>query len=139
MYSEEDKRRIFESVKEKIIKDDNIFFIESAIAYIPISKPTFYAWFPPDSAEYKELVALLEKNKLKTKDYIRIKLRMGNKSSELLALYRMICTEEERQAIATNYNKTDVTSKGERINFIGFSDEDAKNLARLKENGLAQE
>ncbi|MBR5118872.1 MAG: hypothetical protein IK100_09535 [Muribaculaceae bacterium] len=33
----------------------------------------------------------------------------------------------------------DITSKGERINFVGFSDEDAKNLAKLKENGLAKE
>jgi len=135
MYSEEDRRRIFEAVKEKIIKDDNIFFIESAIAYTPISKPTFYAWFPPDSDEMKELVALLEKNKLKTKDYIRIKLRMGNKSSELLALYRMICTEDERKAIATNYNKTDLTSKDEKINFIGMTAEDLSNLEKLRELG----
>ena len=133
MYSEEDKRRIFDAVKEKIIKDDNIFFIESAIAYTPICKQTFYTWFPPDSDEMKELVALLEKNKLKTKDYIRIKLRMGNKSSELLALYRMICTEDERKAIATNYNKTDVTSKGEKINFIGMTAEDLNNLEKLRE------
>lgn len=33
----------------------------------------------------------------------------------------------------------DVTSKGERINFVGFTDEDAMNLARLKANGLAKE
>lgn len=135
MYSEEDRRRIFDAVKEKIIKDDNIFFIESAIAYTPISKKTFYAWFPPDSEEMKELVALLEKNKLKTKDYIRIKLRMGNKSSELLALYRMICTEDERKAIATNYNKTDLTSKDEKINFIGMTAEDLSNLEKLRELG----
>lgn len=118
MYSEEERRRIFEAVKEKIIKDDNIFFIESAIAYTPISKPTFYAWFPTDSEEYKELAELLEKNKLKTKDYIRIKLRMGDKASELLALYRMICTEEERKAIATNYNNTDITSAGEKLDRV---------------------
>lgn len=135
MYSEEDRRRIFEAVKEKIIRDDNIFFIESAIAYTPVVKSTFYAWFPPDSDEMKELVALLEKNKLKTKDYIRIKLRMGNKSSELLALYRMICTEDERKAIATNYNKTDITSKDEKINFIGMTAEDLSNLEKLRELG----
>lgn len=135
MYSEEDRRRIFDAVKEKIIKDDNIFFIESAIAYTPICKQTFYTWFPPDSDEMKELVVLLEKNKLKTKDYIRIKLRMGNKSSELLALYRMICTEDERKAIATNYNKTDITSKDEKINFIGMTAEDLSNLEKLRELG----
>ena len=118
MYSAEDRRRIFESVKEKIIRDDNIFFIESAIAYTPISKPTFYAWFPLGSDEMKEIIELLEKNKLKTKDYIRIKLRMSDKSSELLALYRMICTEDERKAIATNYNKTDLTTGGKPLDRI---------------------
>ena len=118
MYSMEDRKRIFEAVRDKVAKDDNIFFIESAIAYCPVSKPTFYDWFPPNSDEMKELNALLEKNKLKTKDYIRIKLRMSNKSSELLALYRMICTEEERKAIATNYNKTDVTTDGKPLDRV---------------------
>lgn len=118
MYSAEDRKRIYETIKEKIIKDDNIYFLDSAIAYTPISRKTFYAWFPTNSEQYKELAELLEKNKLKTKDYIRIKLRMGDKASELLALYRMICTEEERKAIATNYNNTDITSAGEKLDRV---------------------
>ena len=118
MYSAEDRQRIFDAVKEKIIKDDNIYFLDSAIAYTPISRKTFYAWFPTNSEQYKELAELLEKNKLKTKDYIRIKLRMGDKAGELLALYRMICTEEERKAIATNYNNTDITSAGEKLDRV---------------------
>lgn len=135
MYSEEERRRIYEIVRNKIASDDNIYFLESAIAYSPVVKSTFYAWFPVDSEEMKELNALLEKNKLKTKDYIRIKLRMGNKSSELLALYRMICTEEERRAIATNYNKSDITSNGETINFLGMTKDDFENLEKLRELG----
>lgn len=132
MYSAEDRKRILETMKEKIINDDNIYFVDSAIAYTPISRKTFYAWFPVESEEFKEISLLLEKNKLKAKDYIRGKLKMGDKSSELLALYRMICTEEERKAIATNYNKTDITSKGDRLVIYGLNEDEKKMLDKAR-------
>ena len=77
--------------------------------------------------------ALLEANKLKKKDDIRRKLAEGDKAAELLALYRMICTDEERKAIATNYNKTDVTSNGNSI-VVKVDKETADIIEGLKED-----
>ena len=56
---------------------------------------------------------MLEQNKIKTKSSIRAKLYKGEKAAELLALYRLICTNEERQMLNQNY--IDITSKGSEL------------------------
>ena len=92
------------------------------IAELPISKPTFYSWWPKGSDKYNELLALINNNRVKVKRYIRLKLRISGKAAELLSLYRMICTEDERRAINQNYIdvKANVDSKIE----IGFIETD---------------
>lgn len=118
MYSEKDKKKIFGQAKNSIINDDNILFIDDIISEIQISKPTFYAWFPKGSKEYNEIFDLIIRNRIKVKKYIRLKLRVSGKAAELLALYRMICEEDERRAINQNY--TEVSGKIENKIEIGF-------------------
>ena len=118
MHKAKDKRKIFEQAKAAIERDDNILFIDDLIAELPISKPTFYSWWPKGCDEYEELLLLINTNRIKVKRYIRLKLRVSGKAAELLSLYRMICTEEERAAINRNYLdvRANVDSKVE----IGF-------------------
>ena len=104
-----DKGKIFEQAKEEI-KKNNLFSIEDIVAFIPCDKTTFYRFFPTDCNEYNTLKEMLELNKIKTKSAIRAKLYKGEKAAELLALYRLICTNEERQMLNQNY--IDITSKG---------------------------
>ena len=104
-----DKGKIFEQAKEAITKN-NLFFIEDIVAFLPIAKKTYYEYFPLESDESNELKEMLELNKIKTKSAIRAKLYKGEKAAELLALYRLICTNEERQMLNQNY--IDITSKG---------------------------
>ena len=118
MYSEKDKKKIFGQAKNSIINDDNILFIDDIISEIQISKPTFYALFPKGSKEYNEIFDLIIRNRIKVKKYIRLKLRVSGKAAELLALYRMICEEDERRAINQNY--TEVSGKIENKIEIGF-------------------
>jgi hypothetical protein len=116
-YTRED---IFVRAKEAIM-ENNLFFIRDVIAFLPCSKTRFYELFDSEkdnSDTYKdelfgELVEMLEANKIKTKCDIRAKLYMGEKASELLALYRMICTPEERKEINQSY--IDHTSNGNEI------------------------
>jgi hypothetical protein len=110
----------------KAIKENNLFFIEDVVAWLPISKPTLYDYFPIDSNELNTIKALLEENKTKTKSAIRAKLFKSQKAAELLALYRLICTPEEHQLLNQSY--IDHTTKGEKINppaivFKDFGDE----------------
>lgn len=97
-----DRDKLYQQA-ETAIKENNLFFIEDVVAFIPCSKPTFYEHFPIDSNELNNLKDLLEKNKIRTKSAIRAKLYKSPKASELLALYRLICTPEERKMLNQNY------------------------------------
>lgn len=97
-----DRDKLYQQA-ETAIKENNLFFIEDVVAFIPCSKPTFYEHFPIDSNELNSLKELLGKNKIRTKSAIRAKLYKSPKAAELLALYRLICTPEERKMLNQNY------------------------------------
>lgn len=107
-----DRNKIFKQAQD-VIKQHNLFFIEDIVAWLPVSKETFYRFFPTDCDEYDTLKKLLEDNKVRMKTSIRAKLYKG-KGADLIALYKMICTDEERKAIAM-VNKTDLTSGDEPL------------------------
>ena len=107
-----DKKKIYEQAKEAVTKN-NLFFVNDIVAFVPCEKTWWYANFPPDSEEMNTLREILEDNKSKTKSAIRAKLFKGEKAAELLALYRLICTPEERQNLNQSY--IDHTSNGEKI------------------------
>lgn len=107
-----DRNKIFKQAQD-VVKEHNLFFIDDIVAWLPISKPTFYEFFPLESNELNELKKMLEDNKVRMKTSIRAKLYKG-KGTDLIALYKMICTDEERKAIAM-VNKTDLTSGDEPL------------------------
>lgn len=107
------KKKMHEKALKIIAKDANVLFIDSVCQRIGISKKTFYQWWEKGSAEYDAIWEALNQNRCIVKDDIRAKLRESGKATELLALYRMICTDEERKAISTSY--TDVTSDGKAM------------------------
>ena len=97
-----DRDKLYQQA-ETAITENNLFFIEDVVAFIPCSKPTFYEYFPIESNEFNNLKDLLVRNKIRTKSAIRAKLYKSPKASELLALYRLICTPEERKMLNQNY------------------------------------
>ena len=97
-----DRDKLYQQA-QTAITENNLFFIEDVVAFIPCSKPTFYEYFPIDSNEFNDLKDLMEQNKIRTKSAIRAKLYKSPKASELLALYRLICTPEERKMLNQNY------------------------------------
>jgi len=125
------KQQIYEQAI-KAIDDHNLFFIEDIVAFLPITKKTYYEYFPLESDESNNLKEKLEINKIKTKSAIRAKLYKSAKAAELLALYRLLATPEEHRKLNQAY--VDHTSKGEKIGkFADWTDEqiDAE-IERLK-------
>lgn len=115
-----DKQDIFEKAKNAI-QENELFFIEDVIAFIPCGKSYFYDTFLVDSDEMHTLKELLEANKVNKKVEIRKKLYKSDKAAELLALYRLICTKEEHQLLNQQY--IDHTSGGKELKTtIVFSD-----------------
>lgn len=96
-----DRDEIYQQA-QAAIRDHNLFFIEDVVAFLPISKQTFYRFFPIECDEYDALKKMLEANKIRTKASIRNKLYKG-KGGDLIALYKMICTEDERRALSMSY------------------------------------
>jgi hypothetical protein len=107
------KEQIFEQSKE-IAVSEGVHFIEDIVAHLPITKTTFYVYFPINSDELNYLKGLLEINRTKLKVEMRKDWRKSNSPALQMALMKLIATPDELRALSMN--TTDVTSKGESIN-----------------------
>lgn len=103
---------IFNQAKELILKHE-LFFIEDVVSYLPISKKTYYEYFPIDSDESNELKRLLDSNKINIKVSMRKKWKDSENATLQMALMKLICTDSERKKLSQTYN--DVTTGGEKI------------------------
>ena len=112
---------------EEAIKRNNLFFVHDIVAWLPCSNSTFYELFPDGSEIYRDyLKRLLNENKLRTKSAIRSKFFKSDKAGELLALYRLICTPDERRMLNQQYIEMNTNDKGLTVNFIDKSKDDDK-------------
>lgn len=108
---EYDRVKILQQAKEAIEKH-KLFFIDDIIAYLPISRGTFYNWGFDKLDELKEL---LTKNRVELKVSMRSKWYKSNSPALQMALMKLIASDEELRKLAMNYQ--DVTSGGEKIDF----------------------
>lgn len=97
-----DKQKIFEQAKEMIVKH-KLFFIEDIVAFLPISKPTFYDYFKVDSDEFNELKELLELNRITLKVSMRSKWYTSNAPALQMALMKLIATPEELRKLSMTH------------------------------------
>lgn len=104
-----DKKRLFEQAKDVIAKH-KLFFIDDIVAFLPISRSTFYEWQFDKSDELKEL---LNANRTELKVSMRSKWYKSNAPALQMALMKLIATPEELKKLSMNY--TDVTSNGRDI------------------------
>lgn len=115
MRTQEEKDKLFEQAL-KIAKEKRLIFVEEVIAYLPISKPTFYDYYPKDSNDFNELKRVINDNKIAIKQGLREKWYESDNATLQMALYKLTAREEERKKLAMSY--VDNTTKGEKINGI---------------------
>ena len=128
-----DREAIFEKCKE-VIEQNRLFFIEDVIAFLPISKPTFYVYFPMESYELNTLKEMINKNKVLTKTEMRSRWYQSENPTLQIALYKTICSDDERKMLSTNH--TDITTNGKPItrpNIIFGDDEDIEDEEEVNE------
>ena len=83
-----------------LIRRNKHFFIEDVVKYLGIAKPTFYKHFPLESNEMNAIKEALEKNKIDIKTSIRSKLYESSSPTSLLALYKLVCSDDERKRLS---------------------------------------
>jgi len=104
-----DRVKIFEQAKEMIVKH-KLFFVEDIVAFLPISKPTFYDYFKPDSNDFNELKELLEQNRVTLKVSMRSKWYTSNAPALQMALMKLIATPEELRKLSMQYIESENTN-----------------------------
>lgn len=110
-----DKSKILQQAKDVIVKH-KLYFIEDIVSYLPISKKTYYEYFPVDSDESNELRDLLEINRTETKVSLRKKWYDSDNATLQMGLMKLICNKEERMNLSQSYQ--DVTTDGDKINQV---------------------
>jgi Zn-finger protein len=111
-----DKRYDRETLKKQAleaIEKHKLFFIEDVCDYLPCHKDTFYQYIPVESDDRKEIDKLMQRNRIEVKTSMRSKWFKSDAPALQLALYKMIATQDERNALSMS--KVDVTSGGDKI------------------------
>jgi hypothetical protein len=102
-----DRKKIYEQAKDVIVKH-KLFFIDDIIAFLPISKSTFYEWKLEQSDELKEL---LEQNRTELKVSMRSKWYKSNAPALQMALMKLIATPEELRKLSMHHQVQEEVEK----------------------------
>ena len=110
-----EKDKLFEQALQ-IAKDKRLIFIDEIVAYLPISRETFYTYWPLGSDNLDKIKRVVNDNKIDIKQGLREKWYESDNATLQMALYKLTAREEERKKLAMSY--VDNTTKGEKINGI---------------------
>jgi len=106
----------------KCIENGEVYFIDDVVGELPISRSTFYNWFPEESDELDNIKELLHKNKVKTKAGMRRNWLKSENPTLQVALMKLLATDEEAHRL--NGTRQSIEHSGEmkgnepRINLI---------------------
>ena len=108
----------------RAIEDNNLYFIEDLVAYLPCVKSVFYDHFPPDSNQSNRIKAKLEENVIKSKQELKSKWYKSDNPSMSISLYKLLGSNEERRKLSQSFQ--DHTSGGEKITGFIYANPDDK-------------
>ncbi len=84
------------------IKKHKLVFVEEVVAFLPCSKPTFYAHKLNELDSIKDA---LEGNKIKTKITLREKMEAAENPTAWVALYKLVGTDDEAGRLSNSNQK----------------------------------
>jgi len=109
----------------KAIKENNLYFIDEIITYLPCGKTTFYTLFPADSDKLNLIKEAIDVNRVSTKVKMRKKWYDSDNATLQVALMKLISSDKEAHRLNGTKQEIDHTSKGDKINntiTIGYKD-----------------
>jgi len=118
----------------KAIQENKLFFIDDIFAYVEFCAATFYNH---ELEKVETIKRALAENSIKARQSLKQKWYMSDNPTLQIALYKLLCPEEEYHRLANTKQAIDHTSKGEKIDFIG---QDARErIKELKEENKEED
>ena len=94
------KTEILKKQALEAIEKHRLFFVVDVVAFLQCVKSVFYDHFPNESNDRKEIDEALNKNRIEVKTSMRSKWYKSQSAALQLALYKIICTPDERKALS---------------------------------------
>lgn len=116
----------------KAAQEHNLYFVRHVCAYIGIATSTFYSYFPSGSSAYKEIEALLMKNRTETLTSQLTDWKKSEHPTLQLALAKVIGDDEIRRRLSYNY-QDGPPQPGVTVNVLQASELPMELLAALKQ------
>lgn len=117
-----DRKKIFEQAKEQIVSK-RLIFVEEVVAFLPISKESFYTFYPIGSDEFDELKGLIETNKISLKTSMRKKWYDSDNPTLQMGLMKLLATQEEHRKLSQTYVDSENVTKN-----INITEEEIKKI-----------
>ncbi len=108
----------------EVIKKNDITFLDEIFAFLEISPAEFYDYELDKSTNIKDLITI---NRAKFKRELRLKWFDSTNATLNAALYKLICTDEEKQSLSSSSNKN------QQQNDICTQEEYLKSLKEMSE------
>lgn len=100
---EKTRKKVMEMSLKAIKENESFVFFDDLIKYLNISSQSWYALFPKterdDIPEWNAINDALNMNRVGIKGEIREKMLESKSPAALIALYRLVGTQEEREAL----------------------------------------
>lgn len=120
-----DREEIFEQAKTAT-EENNLFFVDDIIAYLPCSKSTFYEYYPDGSDELDELKAILEKNRVSLKVSMRKKWQDNPAPALQMALMKLIASPEELKKLSMQFIESENKNTNKNFDISKIYDSEAQ-------------
>ena len=100
------KEKIYNDCLELLENDKhNIRYIEELVAFLPISKATFYDFFKVESDELNTLKDLIDNNKVKVKCKLRNKFEISDNPTLNIIAFKTLANDDELDRLNNNRSK----------------------------------
>jgi len=124
----EQKAEAYTKQALKLIEEKALVFIEDVVAFMPISKRTFYYYGLHELQDIREAI---DNNKICTKHNMRQDWLQSDSAPLQLGLYKLLGTRDERLALSNSVENTIVQN-------ITVSDMSAEDIEKKKKELLGK-
>lgn len=117
--SRENAEGILKRVRDVLDKYPNVVYIQDVWKLAAMDEHSFYKYYPVGSAGYEEVYDILDSHKMSLKQKIRDKMFESDNPTALIALYKLLGNESERNILNNRPQEVKLATDGDtKINLV---------------------